>query len=130
MDQGTIDSRPGGTREKTADQGIMAVIGVLGAVVAIPATFFLAWGFHEWFTRMDCSAETWWGSGCYEGELGITAVAFGILYLPFFIPSLAMALRDRRGGVGNWWPFLVLCAVPAAILVIASVWFVVNSGHS
>lgn len=127
MVQGTIDSRPGATREKTADRGIMAVIGVLGAAVAIPATFFLAWGLHEWFTRMDCSAETGWGSGCYEGELAITAVAFGILYLPFFIPSLAMALLNRKGGPANWWPFLVLCAVPVTTLVIASVWFLVNS---
>lgn len=126
MDQGAINSKPGDTPEKTADQGIMAVIGLLGAAVAIPATFFLAWGLHEWFTRMDCAASTFWGSGCYEGELAITAVAFGVLYLPFFIPSLAMALVGRKGGLANWWPFLVLCAVPVTILVIAAVRFLVN----
>ncbi|WP_104092534.1 hypothetical protein [Arthrobacter sp. GMC3] len=108
-----------GKRKMTQTQKVMAVISLVGAVIAIPATFFLVWGLREWFSRMDCTADTWWGNGCYEGELEITLFAFGVLYLPFFIPSLTVALRHRKNGLATSWAFLVLCAVPVAILLLS-----------
>lgn len=115
-----------GKARLTTVQKAMAVFSVTGAIVAILPSFLLALGMTEWFTRMECGPGSW-GSGCYEETLGLSAIVFAFFYLPFFVPSLWVAIAYRKGGLANWWPFIVLCAVPLAILLFFGVALLVNA---
>lgn len=107
---------------------VAAVVSLVGAVVSVPAAFMLSWGINEWYTRMDCGPRPI-GSGCYEGELASSLFIFAMMYLPFFLFSLIVSLGHRARGIRGWWPFLVLCAVPAVVILFSSVLFTVTAGR-
>ncbi|RZU63594.1 hypothetical protein EV380_3215 [Zhihengliuella halotolerans] len=88
----------------------------------------LSWGINEWYTRMDCGPRPI-GSGCYEGELASSLFIFAMMYLPFFLFSLIVFLDRRARGFGNWWPFIVLCAVPVAVMLLFRILFMVTAGR-
>lgn len=82
-----------------------------GAVVSFFASALLMLGILEWSNRMIC-AEGDFGSGCYEGELGISIGIFLVAYLPFIIPAVFHARGTNRRWFVNWWPLILLTAVP------------------
>lgn len=106
-------------------QIVAAVVSLVGAVVSVPAAFMLSWGINEWYTRMDCGPRPI-GSGCYEGELASSLFIFATMYLPFFLFSLFVSLFHRARRIGSWWPFIVLCLVPTAVILLTSLLFVVT----
>lgn len=109
---------PARRERMTRAQKWSVALSLVGAVVSLPAAglFGAALGFYP--SRMDCTPETL-GSGCYEGELLIASVFFALLFIPFFMASLSVAVRHRKRArqLANWWPFFVLCAVPFSVIV-------------
>jgi hypothetical protein len=98
-----------------------AILGLVGTAVSWPAAALFGITAGEYPSRMECTRETL-GSGCYEGDVFFAAAIFAAFHLPFFAPSLLMALRHRGAGnrVALWWPFVVLCAVPLATIAVAA----------
>ncbi|MET4540822.1 Na+/proline symporter [Arthrobacter bambusae] len=97
------------------------MVSLIGAIVSVPAAAFLGFALGFYPSRMECTQETL-GSGCYEGELLMAVLAFGVLFLPFFLPSLMMSLSAHSGPrrLSSWWPLIVLCAVPLTVVVVAA----------
>lgn len=69
---------------------------------------------------MECTPQTM-GSGCYEGDLLYASVIFIVLFAPFFLAPLNVALRQRKTSrrLANWWPPAVLSAVPLTVIVLS-----------
>lgn len=89
----------------------------MGAVISLPAAGFFGAALGYYPSRMDCTRETL-GSGCYEGELVMASVIFAVLFVPFFMASLSVAVHHRKKTrqLANWWPFFVLCAMPISVI--------------
>ena len=111
MDQAT-ERRSAGARWGAA------VLGVFGSLMMVPvaALFGIYLGYAPY--RMECSVETL-GSGCPEGELEMSAIIFVVIFLPLVLGSLLLAVKHRKdmSWPANWWPFILLCAVPLVIIV-------------
>jgi hypothetical protein len=110
------------TKRRTArTKAGAAPLGVVGAVVSWPAAAFFGIALGEYPSRMECTLETL-GSGCYEGDVFFAAPVFAAFHLPFFAPSLLLALRHREAGnrVATWWPFVLLCAVPLVTIAVVA----------
>lgn len=102
----------------TRAQKWSVALSLVGAIVSLPAAGLLGAALGYYPSRMDCTQETL-GSGCYEGELLIASVFFAVLFVPFFMASLSVAVHHRKSArkLANWWPFFALCAVPFSVIV-------------
>jgi amino acid transporter len=85
----------------------------------VPAAAFLGFALGYYPSRMECTPQTM-GSGCYEGDLLYASVIFTVLFAPFFVAALNVALRHRKTSrqLANWWPLSVLSAVPITVIVL------------
>ncbi len=69
---------------------------------------------------MECAPETM-GSGCYEGDLLYASIIFIVLFTPFFVASLKVALLHHKTSrpLANWWPLSVLSAVTLTVIALS-----------
>lgn len=99
------------------DRIATALVSLAGALLSAPpaALFGAALGYYP--NRMQCTPETGYGSGCYEGELLIAVLIFGAIFLPLATLSflLTRSYRQSRGAGANWWPFAVQSLLPLVI---------------
>ncbi|MET3902207.1 hypothetical protein [Paenarthrobacter sp. 4246] len=97
------------------------MVSVIGAIISVPAAAFLGFALGFYPSRMECTQDTL-GSGCYEGELLMAVLAFGVFFLPFFLPCLMMSQGAHSGArrLSSWWPLIVLCAVPLTVVVVGA----------
>lgn len=94
-------------RSKLLSMGAAGLILAGVALCAVPALWF-GINLGEYPTRMQCTPETGYGSGCYELGLEIALMFFAVVVLPWTAFSLYLTLRARQGRswLGRWWPFL------------------------
>ena len=71
---------------------------------------------------MVCTPETGYGSGCDEGELQITLLVFGILFLACsaFSAALTKAYRSDLPPWRQWLPFTLFCVFVLAAVVFST----------
>ncbi|MFC8041297.1 hypothetical protein ACFUOZ_18255 [Paenarthrobacter sp. NPDC057355] len=104
------------------------VLAVVGTVLSLPVAALLGFALGFYPTRMECTTETL-GSGCYEGDLLNAAVLFALVFLPFLLPIATISLLQRkRRGVPDFMPLIVLCLVPAVVVVLCAVLALVAPG--
>ena len=97
-----------GTYERPGNLSKGAAGVILAGVIlcAFPALWFgLTLGFYP--TRMVCTPETGYGSGCDEMGMEIALMVFAFVALPWAGFSLYLTIRVRQGRtwVQRWWPF-------------------------
>ena len=111
---------PGATQRLTGAQKWSIALSLIGAVICVPAAAFFGFALGYYPSRMECTPETM-GSGCYEGDLLYASVIFIVLFAPFFVASLNVALRHRKTSrrLANWWPLSILSAVPLTVIVLS-----------
>jgi uncharacterized membrane protein HdeD (DUF308 family) len=109
-------------RGLTGPQKWSIALSLIGAVICVPAAAFFGFALGYYPSRMECTPETM-GSGCYEGDLLYASLFFVVFFVPFFVASLLIALQHRKTSrpMANWWPLVVLCAVPLTVIVLAVV---------
>ena len=103
----------------TSDYSTKASIGtaafiLVGVIVcALPALFFgTNLGYYP--SRMVCTPETGYGSGCDEGGMELSLFLFALVFLPWAGISVNATVRFRQGPpLRKWWPLGVLCALMA-----------------
>lgn len=120
MTNGTQRTQVRGARERlTGAQRWSIALSLIGAVICVPAAAFVGFALGYYPSRMECRPQTM-GSGCYEGDLLYASVVFAVLFAPFFLASLNVALRHRTRSrrLANWWPLSVLSAVPLTVIVL------------
>lgn len=95
-------------------------LSLIGAVICVPAAAFFGFALGHFPSRMECAPETT-GSGCYEGDLLYASIIFIVLFTPFFLVSLNIALRHRKTSrrLANWWPLSVLSAVTLTVIALS-----------
>ena len=92
---------------------------ILAGVIfcALPALWLgLTLGFYP--TRMVCTPETGYGSGCDELGLAIPLMAFALVALPWAGFSLYLTIRLRQGRtwIQRWWPLSVFSVLTAGMV--------------
>ncbi|MDM7989084.1 hypothetical protein [Arthrobacter sp. zg-Y877] len=98
----------------------LILAGVL--LCALPALMFgMTLGHYP--SRMVCTPETGYGSGCDEGGMEITLIVFAVVALSWAGFSLSLTKGFRQGGswVRRWWPFLVFSLFTALFVVVGVV---------
>ncbi|MET4062143.1 hypothetical protein ABIB35_003723 [Arthrobacter sp. UYP6] len=95
-----------GSRVLSAGAAALILAGV--ALCALPALWF-GMNLGHYPTRMVCTPETGYGSGCDELGFEIALMLFALISLPWAGFSLYATLRFREGRtwVWRWWPFVV-----------------------
>ncbi|WP_342025043.1 hypothetical protein AAE021_07780 [Arthrobacter citreus] len=109
-------------RSKLLSRGAAALILAGVALCALPALWF-GINLGDYPTRMHCTPETGYGSGCYELELEIALVFFAVVVLPWAGFSLYLTLRARKGRtwLGRWWPFLGFSLLTVALVAAGAI---------
>lgn len=102
---------------------IGSTIGILAgaAVCLLPAAMFgTALGTYP--NRMICTPATGYGSGCYEGDLMISLMVFGFLFLfcAAFAFALTKAYRYNLPKWRMWLPFEAFCIIVLMTVVVLS----------
>lgn len=95
-------------------------MGILAAAVfcALPGALFGTY-LGAAPNRMACTPATGYGSGCDEGELLLTLLLFGVLFLTCAALS-AILTKARRSNLPPWrqWlPFTLFCVLVLAAVV-------------
>lgn len=97
-----------------------AIAILTGAVLCLlpAATFGTALGTYP--NRMVCTPATGYGSGCYEGDLMISLMVFGFLFLfcAAFAFALTMAYRHDLPKRRKWMPFAAFCILVLMTVVV------------
>lgn len=98
-----------------------SAVAILGSAVVclVPAALFGTY-LGAYPSRMVCTPETGYGSGCDEGELTFAAILFGAVFLLFAIAAsgLTKAYRYNLPKWRQWLPFTVFCAVVLLVIVV------------
>ncbi|WP_255865460.1 hypothetical protein [Arthrobacter jinronghuae] len=87
-------------------------------ICALPALLFgTNLGFYP--TRMVCTPETGYGSGCDEGGMELSLIIFAFVALPWAGFSLYLTIRVRQGRtwLQRWWPFAAFSLLTALFVV-------------
>lgn len=102
---------------KKASIGTAGFILVGVIVCALPA-LLLGTSLGYYPSRMVCTPETGYGSGCYEGDLEIALFLFALFFLPWAGISVSATVRFRQelNPVQKWWPVMALCTLTALII--------------
>ncbi|WP_146112193.1 MULTISPECIES: hypothetical protein [unclassified Arthrobacter] len=105
------------------------VLGVVGSVLSLPVAALLGFALGLYPSRMECTTGTY-GSGCYEGDLLNATILFALVYLPFLLPTVAITQLQRSKGrrTTDFIPLIVLCVVPAAVIVLCAVLALISPG--
>ena len=125
----SVDAPAGAVAGRPSSRGrIGSTIAILAGTVLclLPAAFFgTALGTYP--NRMVCTTETGYGSGCYEGELMLSGLAFGFVFLfcAAFCFALTMAYRDNLPKWRKWLPFEVFAGV--VLMTVAALAFTVGT---
>lgn len=100
-----------------------SAVGILAAalVCALPGALFGTY-LGAAPNRMVCTPATGYGSGCDEGELQITLLVFGILFLvcAAFSAALTKAYRSDLPPWRQWLPFTLFCVFVLAAVVFSA----------
>ncbi|MFJ4229208.1 hypothetical protein ACIPYV_16725 [Paenarthrobacter nicotinovorans] len=104
------------------------VLAVVGAVLSLPLAALMGFALGFYPSRMECTNETL-GSGCYEGDLLNAAILFALVFLPFLLPTIIIALLQRKTRKSSdLMPLIVLCLVPGVVIVLCAVIALVAPG--
>lgn len=104
----------------TGAQKWSIALSLIGAVICVPAAAFFGFALGYYPSRMECAPSETMGSGCYEGDLLYASIFFIVLFTPFFVVSLNVALRHHKTSrpLANWWPLAVLSAVTLTVIAL------------
>ena len=117
-----IDSMAGPDEVHPSTRGhIGSTIGILSGTIVclLPAAMFgTALGTYP--NRMVCTPATGYGSGCDEGDLMISFVVFGFVFLfcAAFCFALTKAYRYSLPNWRRWLPFEVFCGTVLMTVVV------------
>lgn len=98
------------------------VLAIVGTVICFPAALLFGFALGAYPFRTECTRETL-GSGCYEGELELTGVLLALVFVPFFVATLVLALVNRKSPrrAATWLPLIGLCTVTFSAVAIYAV---------
>ena len=108
-----------------------AVLVLAGAMVCALPALWLGINLGYYPSRMVCTPETGYGSGCYEGGMEIAFVVFSFVWLPCAGVSLYATLRFRLVGtwIRRWWPFLAF-SVLTVLFVAAGIFSALSDPYA
>ena len=106
----------------TAGQRTSVVLAIVGTVVCFPAALLFGLALGAYPFRMECTLETL-GSGCYEGELELSGVLLALVFVPFFVATLVLAIVNRKSPrrAATWLPLIGLCSVTLIAVAVYAV---------
>lgn len=101
-----------------------SAVGILAAALfcALPGALFGTY-LGAAPNRMVCTPATGYGSGCDEGELLLTLLLFGVLFLTCaaFSAGLTKAYRSNLPSWRQWLPFTLFCVIVLAVVLVSAV---------
>lgn len=107
-------------RRNTRGSMFTAAFSIVATIICAAPAAMVGFALGDFPTRMVCTPETGYGSGCDEGFLLFAGIFFLALFVPaaFGSASLTLTYRHYANRGMRWWPFTLLVAVTLLIVAV------------